>query len=120
MVDQGYSDIHIFGVYKPQQNTTGMELIYALELYVVDYKQNIRACSLTFSDMNPVFRHNFMYAHQGGSKLKYAGREEEVNTTQKNPNVASVLDRITCKPGSSALVIGAGSGSEVVGSHGLG
>ena len=120
MLDQGYSDIHIFGDYKQQQNTTGMECMYALELYVVGYKQNIRVCSLTFSDMNPVFRHNFMYAHQFGSKLKYAGREDEVNKTQKNHSVASFLGRITCKPGSSALVIGASSGSEVLGSLGLG
>ena len=115
MLEHSYSDIHIFGVYKPQQNTTGMEWIFALELYVVGYKQNIRACSLTFSDMNPVFRHNVIFSHQVSSKLKYAGAEEEVNTTQKNPNVASFLGRITCKPGSSALVIGAGSGSEVIG-----
>ena len=65
--------------------------------------------------MNPVFRHNLIFSHQVASKLKYTGLEEEVNTTQKNPNIASFLGRITCKPGSSALVIGAGSGSEVVG-----
>lgn len=115
MLEHGYADIHIFGVYKPQQNTTGMEWIYALELYVVGYKQNIRACSLTFSDMNPVFRHNVIFSHQVASKLKYAGLDEEVNTTQKNPNIASFLGRITCKAGASALVIGAGSGSEVLG-----
>ena len=40
MLEQGYADIHIFGVYKPQQSTTGMEWIFALEIYVVGYKQN--------------------------------------------------------------------------------
>jgi hypothetical protein len=77
MIEQGYSDSHLFGVYKPQQNTTGMEWIFAMEWYVVGYKQGIRACSLTFTDMNPVSRHNLMFAHQVGSKLKYAGQEED-------------------------------------------
>ena len=38
-----------------------------------------------------------------------------MNTTQKIPDVASFIAPRLCKPGSSALVIGAGSGSEVVG-----
>ena len=38
-----------------------------------------------------------------------------MNETQKNPNVASALGHIMCSPGTRALVLGAGSGSEVVG-----
>ena len=115
MMRFGFVDIHPLYVYKPQQNTTGLEWIFAVEIMLVGYKGGIRDCQLTFQDMNPVFRHNLFFAHQVGSKLKYAGEDEVVNTTQKNPNVASALGRITCKPGSSALVLGAGSGSEVVG-----
>ena len=115
MIRFGFVDIHPVYVYKPQQNTTGLEWIFAVEIMLVGYKGGIRDCALTFQDMNPVYRHNLLFAHQVGSKLKYAGEDELVNTTQKNPNVASALGRITCKPGSSALVLGAGSGSEVVG-----
>jgi hypothetical protein len=115
MGDNGYLDIHPIYPVKPQQNTTGMEWIFAVEMLVAGYKGGIRSCNLTFSDMNPVFRHNFFFVHQVGAKLKHTGEEADVNTTQKNPNVASMIGRITCKPGSYALVIGAGSGSEVVG-----
>ena len=62
-----------------------------------------------------MFRHNLIFAHQVGPKRKFAGSDADVNTTQKNPNVASCLGRIMCAPGAHALVLGAGSGSEVVG-----
>lgn len=115
MMRFGFVDIHPVYVYKPQQNTTGLEWIFAVEMMLVGYKGGIRDCALTFQDMNPVNRHNLLFAHQVGTRIKYAGEDEEVNTTQKNPNIASALGRIMCKPGSSALVLGAGSGSEVVG-----
>lgn len=115
MIANGYLDSHPLFVYKPMQNTTGMEFISAVEVLVVGYKGGIRACHLTFSDMNPVFRHNLIFAHQVGAKRKFSGEECEVNTTQKNPHVASGLGRIMCSPNSHALVLGAGSGSEVVG-----
>ena len=54
-------------------NTTGLEWIFAVEIMLVGYKGGIRDCQLTFHDMNPVFRHNLLFAHQVGSKLKYAG-----------------------------------------------
>lgn len=75
----------------------------------------MRNCHLTFSDINPVQRHNLIFGHQVGAKRKFTGEDVEVNTTQKNPNVASTLGRICCTPGAHALVLGAGSGSEVVG-----
>ena len=75
----------------------------------------MKACKLSFADMNPLRRHNVLIGHQVGTKLKHLGTDTEVNTTQKNPNIASALGRILCPPGGHALVIGAGSGSEVVG-----
>ena len=87
--------------------TNRVHWIFAVEMLVVGYKGGIRNCSLTFTDMNPVFRHNFVFAHQVHGKLRHPGEDEEVNTTQKNPNVASFMGRITCRPGSFALVIGA-------------
>ena len=115
MLANGYTDVHVLVVYKPQQNTSGMEWINALEHLVVGYKGGIKACRLTFSDLNPIFRHNVLFSHQVGPKLRFAGQEVVVNETQKNPNVASAIGRIMCTPGSRALVLGAGSGSEVVG-----
>ena len=115
MTQNGYSDIHPLYVYKPQQNMTGMGWIFAVEQMIVGYKGGIQNCAVTFVDNHPLFRHNLFFGLQVGSKLKYVGEDEEVNTTQKNPNVASFIGRILCKVGSSALVIGAGSGSEVVG-----
>jgi len=115
MMENAYSDIHPLYVYKPMQNTTGMEWIFAVEIMIVGYKGGIRGCNLTFSDMNPLTRHNLILGHQVGSKIKHVGEDVEVNTTQKNPNTASTIGRIMCKPGAYALVIGAGSGSEVLG-----
>ena len=82
---------------------------------IVGSKGGMQNCAVTFRENHPLFRHNLFFGLQVGSKLKYVGEDEEVNTTQKNPNVASFIGRILCKVGSSALVIGAGSGSEVVG-----
>jgi hypothetical protein len=115
MLANGFCDIHPIYVYKPQQNTTGMDWIFAVEMMLAGYKGGMKNCKMTFSESTPLLRHNLMFAHQVGSKLKHAGEDSEVNTTQKNPNIASALGRIICRPGSVALVIGAGSGSEVVG-----
>ena len=115
MLANGYCDVHVLGVYKPQQNTTGFDWINALELMVVGYKGGMKACKLTFAEMNPVFRHNVFFSHQVGPKRRFPGEDVPVNTTQKTPIVASHLGRIMCQPGTRALVLGAGSGSEVVG-----
>ena len=75
MLDNGYHDTHPLYPLKTQQNNTGMEWIQAVEMLVAGYKGGIRACNLTFSDMNPVFRHNFFFLHQVGTKLRHAGDE---------------------------------------------
>ena len=71
MEKHGYQDTHVVYVYKPQQNTNGVHWIFAVEMLVVGYKGGIRNCSLTFTDMNPVFRHNFVFAHQVHGKLRH-------------------------------------------------
>ena len=114
MIAHGFSDVHPLYVYKPKQNTTGMEWIFAVECMLVGYKGGIRACKLTFCDATPLLRHNLLFGHQVGPKLQHAGEDAVVNTTQKHPNVASAIGRVFCRPGSTALVIGAGSGSEVI------
>ena len=53
-------------------------------MLVVGYKGGIRKFD-AFTDMNPVFRHNFVFAHQVHAKLRHLGEDEEVSTTpQKN------------------------------------
>ena len=82
---------------------------------IVGSKGGMQNCADTFRENHPLFRHYPFFGLQVGSMLKYVAEAEEVNTPQKNPNVASFKGRILCNVGSSALVIGAGSGSEVVG-----
>ena len=48
MIRFGFLDIHPLYVYKPQQNTTGLEWIFAVEIMLVGYKGGIRDCQLTF------------------------------------------------------------------------
>ena len=69
---------------------------------------------MTFSHLTPLFRHNLLFGRQVGTKIRHVGEEEEVNTPQ-NPHMVSVRGQRLCKSGSFALVIGAGSGSKVVG-----
>ena len=115
MVTKGYLDTHVLSVIKPMQNTTGLSWINATEFLFVGYKGGVKECKLSFKDMHPLRRHNVLVGHQVGTKLLHVGTEDEVNPTQKNPNIATTLGQIMCPPGGHALVIGAGSGSAVVG-----
>ena len=92
MLAHGYSDIHSLTIYKPQNNTTGMDWIYVTELMVLGYKGGLRECQVTFFENNPLTRHNCMFSHKMDTKLKYAGTDQEVNTTQTNPGPASCID----------------------------
>ena len=78
---------------------------------IVGSKGGTQNCAATFIDNHPLFRHNLFFGLQVDSTLKYVAEDDEVNTPQKNANVASFKGRIVCKPGSSALVIGACSGA---------
>ena len=110
MTRTGYSDNHPVLASKPPPNLT-----FAVEMLLVGYKGGIGNCLLTFSHLNPLFRDNLLFGLQVGSKLEHVGEEEEVSIIQNVPHVAPFIAPSHCKPGSSALVIGAGSGSEVVG-----
>ncbi len=114
MMEKGFADIHPLYVYKPQQNARGMNFIFAVDVILVGYKPSINACAVKFDNANPHFRHNLLYGHQVGPKLKKGGSQEDVNTTQKNPNVSFRMGNILGKPGGNALVVGVGSGTEVI------
>ena len=118
MLTAGYQDIHPVYVHKPQQNAKGVNWIYSVDIMLIGYKKNIRACSLRFPSVNPLHRHNMhmMMSHNIGTKWKSTcDSEKDCNTTQKHTSVAERLGKILCPPGTTALVLGLGSGSEAIG-----
>ena len=82
---------------------------------IVGSKGGMRNCPVTFRENHPLFRLNLFFGLQVDSTLKYVAEEEELNIPQNNLNLQSFKGRILCKPGSSALVIGAGSGARSLG-----
>ena len=110
----GYKDIRPLYNYKPQQNQSGMGFIFATEIWLLGYKPGARDVVHNFPDPHPMMRHNLFYGHQVRSQWRtLAGNV--VNVTQKHPEFAFRLARILCPAGSHALIVGAGSGSEIIG-----
>ena len=87
--------------------------IFAVEVVLVGYKGG--RPKLSFDEPNPMLRHNLIYSHRVASKWKRVDSDAPVNTCQKHTGVAFELARTFCRPGSNALVLGAGSGSDVIG-----
>jgi len=117
MTAAGYQNIHPVYHYKPAQNGEGMNFIFAVECSLIGYKRSQAQCKLRFAEMNPVFRHNLLFSPNVRAKAVVPGEsdQEPVNTTQKHPLIASQVAAICCQPGDTALVLGFGSGSEVLG-----
>ena len=116
METAGYQSVHPFYVYKPNQNVKGTDcFIFAVEMILVGYLGGSRDRGLVFGERNPVGRHNLLFGHNVGSRYQLSGQGEPVNTCQKHPGIAHHLATICARPGSNALVIGSGSGSDVVG-----
>ena len=82
---------------------------------IIGYKKNIRACSLSFPSANPLYRHNLLMSHNVGTKWKSIVGEGDCNPTQKHTSIAERLGKVLCPPNTTALVLGMGSGSEVIG-----
>ena len=65
MEDHGYSDVHPFYVYKPQQNRRGTNcFIFAVEVIVVGYLASASERKLHFRSPNPLFRHNLLWTQR--------------------------------------------------------
>ena len=114
----GFTGVHPVYVYKPCQNQKGTDCyIFAVEMVLVGYKQAPSKRKLFFAEKNPVFRHNLVFSHNVGTKATRsgAGGQVPINTTQKHPCFAEQLARDLCPMGGNALVVGAGSGSDVIG-----
>ena len=117
MNDNGFNNIHSIYVRKPQVNGIGTnKWIPSMEQILVGYKPNLKATQTRFpEDRNsPLDRHNVIYSPNTGKKiLRQDGKM--VNVCQKHPFIAYSLGKIHCRPNSRVLVIGAGSGSDVIG-----
>ena len=113
----GYQSVHPYYVYKPNQNQKGTDcFIFAVQMNLVGYLCGAQDRNLVFKEHNPVGRHNLLFGHNlRGSRFRLSGQEEPVNTCQKHSGIAYELASIFARPGANALVIGAGSGSDVIG-----
>ena len=114
MEEAGYSGFELIHVIKPMQNYQGTnQFINNAELILIGYKNVRTNFQLNFADPNPMRRHSAIFSPNVGPKLTYDSKE--VNTTEKHPLVSMRLGQIFCPPGSNVLLIGAGSGAEMVG-----
>ena len=117
MEEHGYTGVHPFYVYKPTQNQRGTEcFIFAVEMILIGYLATPSERKLNFPDPNPLDRHNLLFGHSlRGPRFQLSGDQAPVNTCQKHTGVAHYLASVFAHPGANALVIGAGSGSDVIG-----
>jgi hypothetical protein len=113
----GYQSVHPYYVYKPNQNQKGTGcFIFAVEVILVGYSSDAKHRDLVFEERNPLGRHNLLFGHNlRGSRFQLSGALEPVNTCQKHPGTAHALASICARPGANALVIGSGSGSDIIG-----
>ena len=118
MVKHGYKNIEAVYVYKPQQNTKGTnQFIGAVEVVIIGWKPNQESMKVHFkhSENNPVLRHNLLFSPQVSKKFQSGVENKPVNSTQKHPWVCHKLGLLLAEPGSTVIVAGAGSGSDVLG-----
>ena len=118
MESNGYQHVHMMYVYKPQHNTVGThQYLNAVDQVIVGYNPSRELAKPYFSNPNPLFRHNLLYSHSSHHKrsMPASGNMSVVNVTEKHPGISMQLGRVHSSPGGRALVIGAGSGSEVIG-----
>ena len=115
MQKAGYTGIHPIYVQKPSQNAKGMGFIFSVEVALIGYKRSRSTCELFFDNPDPTHRHNMIYSHNVRQKATSPTDNEHINTTQKHPILAYQLAKVICQPGDNALVVGAGSGSDLMG-----
>jgi hypothetical protein len=113
--EHGYSNCQCVYVYKPANNQTGTDcFINAVETVVLAWRAGRAKGVVNFPDQNPTLRHNLFLAPNVGTKCVNA-LGAPVNTTQKPTLTTYQIGRRFVDPGGSVLVIGSGSGSDVIG-----
>jgi hypothetical protein len=112
----GWKDVHYMIWHKTGHNTTGVNCyIYACEMILVAYKRTKAKCNWFFaSNPNPTLRHNFIEMPAVTDKAKYADGTL-VNIHEKPPELCQFFCNNHCKPGDNVLVLGAGSGADIIG-----
>jgi hypothetical protein len=117
MEKAGFSSIHPYYFYKPDQNQRGTDcFIFAVEMILIGYMSPAAERKLVFADKNPTMRHNMFFGHTlRGQRYTLSGEDQPGNTCQKHTGIAQELATIFTHPGVNALVIGSGSGSDVIG-----
>ena len=111
-----FKNIEMLVFHKGMHNEVGTgRFISSAEFVIVGYSPNREACQLNFSDHNnPVHRHNVIMVPP--LRKKHMHRDGQVvNVTEKHPYVAWKIAKHVCQEGDSVLIVGAGSGSDVLG-----
>ena len=118
MEENNYQHVHQIFVYKPIHNTKGThQYLNAVDQILVGYQPTRNDAKPLFESHNPLLRHNLLYSQivKARTVMAAGGSHEPLNITEKHPVVAMQLGKIHAHPGDRALVVGAGSGSEVIG-----
>ncbi len=109
----GFKDTFSFYVYKSKLNMTGFfNYLNAVDVLCIGCMPGKREVRWGTS-ANPLERHNMMVANRGTMLKDSAG--EEINPTQKAPEITRMLSTYHATPRSNVLVLGGGAGGDVIG-----
>lgn len=112
-----YRDASMFQTYKPAQNAHAPNnLVNAADMILIHYKGGMKNhIQKNFPNgKNPTQRHNFLATPMLYGKDGKSG-DDPTNPCEKHPIIAYHLSKILFETGKPVLVIGSGSGGEVVG-----
>jgi hypothetical protein len=111
----GWGYIHKMTWYKPMHNATGVGCyIYATEVIMVCYRPNQHATQWFGKEKNPTKRHDIFALPACTTKIMHTDHRE-VNKHQKPTGLIRFFIEKHCGPSDFVLVLGFGSGSEIIG-----
>ena len=106
----------MFTTYKPAQNARVRNaFVNACDLLLIHYRGGLHSSQRNFTSHNPVKRHNWLALPLLRSKTTIGAGEQPINPCEKHPLIAYHLSKRLFPPGMPVLVIGSGSGGEVIG-----
>lgn len=118
MEKNNFSDAHPIYWWKPDANVVGLKrYTFAVENLMVGYLGGRRNNYFNESGLrtNPENRHNIIQTPRVRSLHKNSTDDLPLNTCESPPALAHTLAKIHCIPGDDVIIIGAGSGSDVIG-----
>ena len=111
-----YKEAYQFVTYKPAQNAKGVNChIYSTDNLLIHWKGGMNKATKYFAEPHPWKRHNFMILPMLRTKHGSSLDDLPINVTEKHPLISYTLSKQLFEPGKPVLVIGSGSGGEVVG-----